>query len=333
MSWGLITEDWRIKLLALGLAVLMLGAVAFSQNPPTTRTITVPLHYMPPPSNVVLINYPARVPVTFNGLAEVIAQVNLSNLTAVVDTAGVRPGNPVMLKVHASTSVQGGVTIQPTPPIAVEVDTLQTQALTVTVPTATAAGWQVLKAEAQCPLSPCVVHFTGPVSLETNLTASVPFPGTIGPTNCPGLTCSINVLAQPVLLRNASGLLDIFSLRTFPQSSLDVTTADLSVEAKQGATSSTVPIVVTDPIHYPPQGSCITAVSVTPATVVITGDAAAVGRVQRITMPGPDLSKSTSDATFQIQIPYPRDTTGSVALATVVYSISHCPVPSPSPNP
>ena len=332
MSWGVITEDWRIKLLALGLAVVMLGAVAFSQNPPTTLSISVPLKYMAPPSNVVLINYPARASVTFNGLADVIAQVNPSNLTAVVDTAGVRPGNPVMLKVRASTSVPN-VTIQPIPPIAVEVDTLQTQALTVTVPTATTAGWQVLKAEAQCPASPCVVHFTGPVSLETNLTASVPFPGTIGPTNCPGLTCAINVLAQPVLLRNASGLLDIFSLRTIPQSSLDVTTADLLVEAKQGATSSTVPIVVTDPVHYPPQGYCITAVSVTPATVVITGDAAAVGRAQRITIPGPDLSKNTSDATFQIQIPYPKDTTGSVALATVVYSISRCPPPSPSPSP
>ena len=43
MSWGLITDDWRIKLLALGLAVLMLGAVAFSQNPPTTGNLTVGL--------------------------------------------------------------------------------------------------------------------------------------------------------------------------------------------------------------------------------------------------------------------------------------------------
>ena len=34
MNLNLITEDWRLKLLAFGLAVLMLGAVAFSQNPP-----------------------------------------------------------------------------------------------------------------------------------------------------------------------------------------------------------------------------------------------------------------------------------------------------------
>ena len=34
---NLITDDWRLKLLAVGLALLMLGAVAFSQNPPTTK--------------------------------------------------------------------------------------------------------------------------------------------------------------------------------------------------------------------------------------------------------------------------------------------------------
>lgn len=332
MSWGLITDEWRLKLLALGLAVLILGAVAFSQNPPTTRSITVGLNYMRPPESVVLINPPSRVTVTFNGLADAIAQVNPSNLTAVVDTNGIRPGNPVMLKVQASTSVQG-VKIQAIPPIAVNVDTQQTQTLTVQVPTQVAAGWQVIKADALCPIAPCVVRFTGPVSLETNLTASVPFPGTIGPGNCPGVSCQINVLAQPVLLRNANGALDIFSLRTIPQSVLDVTTANLHVEAKQGATSSTFPIVLQDPVHYAPQGYCVTGVNVSPATVVITGDAAAIGRIQRVTLPGPDLSRSTSDATFQIQIPYPKDTTGAVQTVTVTYSISKCPPPSPSPGP
>ena len=41
----LITNEWRLKLLAFLLAVLMLGAVAFSQNPPTTRSLSVPLDY------------------------------------------------------------------------------------------------------------------------------------------------------------------------------------------------------------------------------------------------------------------------------------------------
>ena len=50
MNWGLITDSWRLKLLAVGLAVLMLGAVAFSQNPPTTKSLTVSLNYTVPPN-------------------------------------------------------------------------------------------------------------------------------------------------------------------------------------------------------------------------------------------------------------------------------------------
>src|SRR5207237_7344361 len=73
MSWGLVTEDWRLKLLGLGLAILMLGAVAFSQNPPTQKTLTVGINYTVPP-NIVLINPPTKVNETYSGLARVIAQ-------------------------------------------------------------------------------------------------------------------------------------------------------------------------------------------------------------------------------------------------------------------
>ena len=64
MSW--ITDDWRLKVLALALAVMMLGAVAFSQNPPTTRTLTVPLIYrLPPNPPIIVTNGPSTVNVTF----------------------------------------------------------------------------------------------------------------------------------------------------------------------------------------------------------------------------------------------------------------------------
>ena len=48
MSW--VTESWRLKLLAIGLSVLMLGAVAFAQNPPTFKTLTVSITYAPIPN-------------------------------------------------------------------------------------------------------------------------------------------------------------------------------------------------------------------------------------------------------------------------------------------
>jgi len=41
----------------------MLGAVAFSQNPPTTGSLLVDLHYTTPP-NLILINPPLKTNIT-----------------------------------------------------------------------------------------------------------------------------------------------------------------------------------------------------------------------------------------------------------------------------
>jgi YbbR domain-containing protein len=336
MSWGLITEDWRLKLLALGLAVLMLGAVAFSQNPPTTGHLAVGLSYAVRP-NIVLINPPNRVTVTYTGLADAIAQVNSSNLVASVDATQALPGSAVKLNVNAHTFLSG-VTVQQPPPIAVNIDSLQAVQVPLNVVAPTAAGWSITRAVALCPTNPCTtVNFTGPVSWENSLTATATFPQTIGQntSGCTALACTSDSPNQPVVLKNSSGPLDLSLPRnqTVPNSTLDTTVVNLHVEAVAGVTSSTVPLVIGPPAQPPPAGYEITGVSISPATVVVSGDPAVLGRMKTITLPSVDLSKNTSDATFQVAVPYPKGTTGSVAIATVVYSISRNPQVSPSPGP
>jgi YbbR domain-containing protein len=92
-----------------------------------------------------------------------------------------------------------------------------------------------------------------------------------------------------------------------------------------------VALVDAPPSHGPPPGYHVTAVTVSPITVLITGDPGVLGRIQRITLTAVDLSSYTSDATFTIAIPYPDGTAGTVANATVRYSISPNPAVSPSP--
>ena len=334
MSWGIITNEWRLKLLAFGLAVLMLGAVAFSQNPPTTKTLTVPLNYATPP-NIVLINPPTKTDVTFTGLSDAIAKVSDSNLVASVDATRALPGSAVRLGITAGTTVSGVTVIQP-PPIAVTVDTYQSKSVQLTINAPTAAGWNVTKSVASCPTNPCSsVTFTGPSTWETNLTAAVTFPSVIGQdtSGCTALKCTKEAFNQPVLLKNASGLLDLSAVRTVPASALDVTAVNLHVEAEAGVTASTVPLVIAAPAQPPPQGYQITAVTVSPVTIIVTGVPAALGRIQRITLPPVDLSNSTSTATFQVQIPYPPGTKGPVDTATVTYTISRNAQVSPSPGP
>lgn len=322
VAW--ITNEWRLKLLALGLSVLVLGAVAFSENPPTTRPIRIPLSYTVPP-NIVLINPPALTTVTIAGLADAIQKADASNIVASVDARRALPGSAVMLSIDARALIQG-VQIQQQPaPIAVTVDTLQTLTLPVQVNARAAPGWSLdpSKTVATCTTAsvaanrnPCKVVFSGPVSWETGLKAVAVVQGTVI-----GIQDSLN---QPVILQNANGQLDL-SVRTVPAVTSDVTSVDIHTEAVQGTTSAPVVLVDSPPSNPPPQGYRVTAVTITPTIVTITGDPNVIQRVRTITLPGSDLSGSTSDVTFQVAITYPPGVTGSVATATVKYSISRNP--------
>jgi YbbR domain-containing protein len=324
---NLIIEDWRLKLLAIGLAVLMLVAVAFSQNPPTSGYQTVLLSYPNVAPNIILLNPPTKAIVNYSGLADVIRNISPNNLIATVDASHAKPGSAVKLNVTAR-ALDPRVIVQNPPPIAVDIESLQGKDLPVQVSARAAPGWSVTKQVAICPgtskPNPCVVHFDGPATWETNLTAFVPY-------SAPVNVSTIDSPNQLIQLQNSNGALDLTSCRTVPCAQLDITSASVHIEAVAGSTSSTVPLVDSPPSHPPPAGYRVTAITITPLTVIITGDPAQLGRIQRIILAPVDLSGRTSDATFQVNISYDSGISGNVSTATVKYSISANPNVSPSP--
>jgi YbbR domain-containing protein len=330
MSWRMVTAEWRLKLLALVLAILMLGAVAFSETRPTSKPVTVGLNYTVPP-NIILINPPSKTTVTVAGLADALSRVDASNgtLTATVDATRALPGAAVRLNVTARSTVQG-VQVQSPPPIVVHIDTLQAVDIPVLVVARAQTGWSINPSRtlATCPgaanPNPCKVRFSGPVSWESGLRAIVTISSPVVGSN--------NFLNQPIQLQTQSGSLDL-SVRTVPNPSSDVNSADVHIEAVAGTTSESVPLVDSPPSHPPPTGYRVTAVTITPLLVTISGDPAALLRVSSIILPSQDLSSSTSDATFQVAIPYPNGVSGTVANATVKYSIARNPNVSPSASP
>jgi YbbR domain-containing protein len=328
VSWRFITNEWRLKLLAFALAVLMLGAVAFSQTRPTTKTVTVGLNYTVPP-NIILLNPPSKTTVTVSGLADVVDRADANNVFATADATGARPGAAVKLNVAASSTVHNLATQNP-PPIVVNIDTLQAVALPVQVNLRAAPGWVInsSKTLATCPgatsPNPCKVVFTGPVTWESGLKAVV----TVGNP----VTGTGDLLNQAVSLQTPKGSLDQ-SVPTAPPIGIEVTSANIHYEAVAGTTSESVPLVDSPPSHPPPSGYRVTAVTISPLLVTVTGDPAVLLRLTNVALPPVDLSTSTSDATFQVAIPYPNGVSGSVANATVKYAISKNPNVSPTPSP
>ena len=322
---NLITEDWRLKLLALGLAVLMLGAVAFSQNPVTQKVLRdVSIAYTVSP-DIIVIDPPTKTNVTVKGLADTLLTVNSRNVAASFDLSKASPGpnthvNLIVRSLIANVQVQ-----DPMVPYVLNIDSLKAVSLAVDVRLTArpVPGWLVTKKEAQCPNAPCKVVFTGPASWETNLVAYAEFTGPVQQDRQ-------DVLSIGVQLAQNGQALDL-SRSTLPALNVDPSTVAIHIEAKTGTTSRQVVLVDAPPTRGPAPGYRITDVKVDPVTVVISGAPELLATITMISLPAVDLAGATSTRTFQTPIPYRDGITGSAAVARVTYTISANPAVSPPP--
>jgi YbbR domain-containing protein len=324
VTW--ITDDWKLKLLAFGLAVLMLGALAFSQNPPTSKTLQVGIAYTVP-SGLILLNPPKTTTVTVTGLADLVSAANSGNTAATADVRDASPGPSVKVNLVGKTLIPG-VTVQATP-IGLNVDTENVVQLAVVarlnVPPA--PGWQVTKLEAQCsgPPPPCTLTFDGPASWQKNLRAFADYPIKVE-------SDSYTFPSAKVVLEQNGTTLD-WTRYTLPQTKLDITSVSIVIQAKSGTSSRQVTLVDSQPSNPPPNCYRVTGITVDPISIVVIGTPDALsGITTTLALPAVDLSQKTSNASFQIAIPFPPGVTGSQAKAKVTYSISNnpnCSTPSP----
>ena len=326
MSWNIITDDWRLKLLALGLAVLMLGAVGFSQNPPTFKDLTVPINYnIASDGPIVVVNPPTTAKVRVTALADVLQSVTPLSVAAIFDLtkASAGPDQHVNLSVK---SVDSRVTVlNPVVPYVLNIDKRVPLKLEVHPRTPRiASGWVVIKSAAQCPGAPpdkpCLATFTGPASYETNLQAYVDYATEVaGSYTAPNL---------PVILEQNGQRFDL-NRPTVPAMTLDPLNVNMQIDAASVTSSRQVTLIDAQPAHGPAQGYRVTNVTINPLTVVITGKPEALARVTTITLPQIDLSGRTSDYSATVAIPYPEGTDGPVKNAKVTYSIAPNPNASP----
>lgn len=323
---NLITDDWRLKLLAVGLAILMLGAVAFSQNPPTQKTLKdVSIVYVVSP-DLVVIDAPTKTNVTVQGLADALTTFNSGNVAASFDLtkASVGPNVHVNLVIRSAlTTVQ---VLNSVVPYVLHIDKLVAKDIPIQVrPPRITPGWSLTKIEARCPNdtpTPCAVTFTGPASWEEGLTAKVDFPGSVQQNS----QDAPSVLVQ--LVQANGQLLDI-SKQTVPPIKFEPSSVTISAQAKPGTTLRQVVLVDAAPSHGPPPGFRVTNVTIDPITVVISGPPETLARINIVTLPAVDLSNVTTTKTFQVSITYPDPAVVGPQVAKVTYSISANPNASP----
>jgi hypothetical protein len=297
LAW--IVNHWRLKLLALVLAVGLLGAVAFSENPPEYVTVPEKVEYVFPPDNpnngLVLIDPATSVEVQVFGLRDVIARYASSSAGVSVDLTNAHPGRNQGFLAHPK-SVPPGLNFRSTDiPIRLNIEEQKSEELKVDVRIPTASGVDVTSKIAFCgnEAVACLVSVTGPPSLLDGLSAYVDYNARItsaGTLRAPG---------QRVLFERKGKPIDLSQFHSQPSPSWSPTVVTVKIDTQGGIQTKQVPIV------YSVTGtqSCgylVSRVDVSPSGLVtIQGPVDAVSQINGVTIPTPiDITGLSSTKSF-----------------------------------
>jgi len=325
MSW--VTENWQLKLLAGVLSFGLFVAVAFQQNPLVQATIkNVPVSYENPPGDVELIGAPGRQDVRVVGLQSAVNGVTATNVQAKVDLARVRPGLQVVtanIKVLAPnvTAYQDHVNFS------ITVEDRITKQIPVDARVSPALGWQVTKSTVTVtdPANQTsgAVSVSAPRSFFQGISAYVTFAPVSANTTVPNLPIHFERAGKEVQLPT----------NAVPLPTADAVTASLTIEASKPKQTINVPVVET-PTGTPASGYRITAITIAPLFIDVSGSADDLSKVDSVTLPPIAVDGATQTITRAVRVStLPANTSSSVAQVTVTITIQKNPaVPSPSPS-
>ncbi|MGH7912604.1 MAG: hypothetical protein ACREOV_12850, partial [Candidatus Dormibacteraceae bacterium] len=210
MRW--LVGNWQLKLVSIGLTLVLLGAIAFTQNPPTTATVDLHIAYSTPPSQLVLLNPPDSVQVRVVGLETSVRsfqQTFSKGNGAKVSLAGAKEGAGQSFQAEVTASANG-VSVSPaTVPVQLDLETMGAARLPIQVRVSgvnSQAGISVVKDQtyATCGSDTvkCQVTVRAPASLLKGLQAYLsyndPEPSQAGLERVPGLPIEFERYGKPI---------------------------------------------------------------------------------------------------------------------------------------
>lgn len=342
MSW--LVGSWRLKILAVVLAVALLAAVAFSENPPVVRSVPIGVSYQNVPSGLVLVNPPSTVSVSVAGLADAVRQFGETQVGAVVDISAARAGTGQTFYAQvAPTSSQ--VEIQSTRiPVRLDVEPIATKQLDIQVRVPNVDPQQGISVVpdgtyATCgnDAEACKLTVVAPKSALAGLAAYVSYDaklGAVGIERAPALPIKFEKNGQPF---------DLVKIRTVPDIvSLSQPVVTARIETQGGQLTKTVALSV-QAQGQPACGYRIDGLTISPgAFATISGANTAMDQISAITIDAVNISGATSTQTFDRTL-YPsvrgvRVVSPSNAAVRVTVAISPAfscaaPTSNPSQNP
>jgi YbbR domain-containing protein len=345
VTW--VVRHWRLKLLALLLALGLLAAVAFSENPATVKSFEARVDYDNLPPGLVLVGPPKSVPVTVVGISGAVSNMGDSSVVVSVDMR--RIANPATLSEPLNVIVTGhpkvlspnvsALSDQVSIPLTVE--KLDSRTLNVEVRTPrVAAGFQVVRTTTNCgnAAQACdKVTVTAPRTILQGLAAYVQYDPDISGE-------SVDSYNQPIRFELNGKPFDFTKLNTIPQAGFDPSSMNIHIDAKPGTQSRTVALVAA--VNGKPQcGYRVAGLDIAPGngTTTVSGPADQIGKVgDSISLSPVDVTNATSTVSVPQTVLVPEGVSASPSRVTVSVRIDRqfdcspatpAPTPAPSPSP
>jgi YbbR domain-containing protein len=321
MSW--IVQNWQLKLLALVLSLGLFAAVAFAQNPNVITPVKAPISYDNLPTGQSIFAAPVTQPVNVTGLAQNVRIAGPNSVSVHVDCSRLKNGTQVVIG-HPRVAVPNVATIEDQIPFQITVE----DRVTVTVPVEAriqySEGWTPVADKIV--VTPSKLTFVGAASQLKDVKAFVAPASPIGAS-------SADIPSLPIQLEK-NGLPFSTPADTIPATTVNSTlNASLHVEALKPNQTRHVPLVET-PSGSPAAGYRITALSIDPLFVDVSGSVADLTNINSVTLPQVSVDGLTGTITRRVPVnTLPANVTSATGSVLVTITIQKNPVVNPTPTP
>ena len=345
MSW--LVGNWRLKLLALVLAVALLAAVAFSENPPAIQNVSVGVAYQNLPPTLVAVDPPATVKVTVAGLADAVKQFNQqTSVGATVDLSHAHAGGGQTFTARVNSTTQGVTVESPTVPIRLDIDKLKTDQLDIDVRVTNvdpSMGISVVsqKTYATCgnDAQACKVTVTGPERVLNGLRAYVRYDARITAAE------TERAPSLPVRFEQNGKPIDLSTVHAQPEKTAWAPTVVTARVETQGGILTKVVAISVQASGQPACGYRIDGVSINPNPfATISGPTDVVSKLHALYVDPVNISGTTSTQAFTRSLQSSSSSvkvidpaSGAVQVSVSVSPAFSCSAPnagaSPNPSP
>ena len=328
MIAGFVTRNWRLKLLAVVLAVVGWTGVVFATNPPGVKSVQVAVPQSPEmlPADYVLTQPIGPLTVDISATQAHLNAFNPSSLQVSVNYDVIKAiGSqvPATVKVPTKVTDTDPNTLLNSAPTYVEAQVDRSGSssadVVVAVSRTPSAGYQVGTVQA----APATVTATGP---EHEL---------IG----------LQVKTQPIDLHNQeANFRDTVAVYPYDARgdllsnvNLNPATVNIQITVLPLDTTRTSSVAV-GPVTGVPSGDSATVVSYAPMTVTLTGPQSQMSSASlaTVTTASIDTGGQTGTRTYHVSIPVPTGIRVSPSTVTVTITVALIPPPpttAPSPTP